>query len=487
MTTIVAVSDVRDWALHVPGVEVVLAKDYLSDQHWSEPEGLRVFNLCRRYRYQSEGYYVSLLAMARGHTAIPNLTTLLEMRSRTMVRAVDDELEESIQRSLRKISSKEFVLSIYFGENLAKRYAPLSQRLFNLFPAPLLRAHFTRTKSRWRLARIEPIPARLIPEPHLPFVRSAAEKYFARPRYQTRRRRPPRFHLAILVDPSEQFPPSNGPALRRFVRAGEKVGFGVELIRRDDFSRLAEFDALFIRATTYVNHYTFRFAQRAAADGLAVVDDPQSIIRCTNKVYLAEALVQHEVKTPRTVVGTRFNLHEIVPAVGLPCVLKYPDSAFSQGVSRCASEEELLEKASDILEVSDLFIAQEFMPTAFDWRVGVFQGEPLYACRYHMADGHWQIVKNHGRNVEYGKVEPIPLDLVPSGVVRTAVRAARLVGNGLYGVDLKRIGRTVNVMEINDNPNIDVGHEDLVLKEELYRRIMQGLWDRVLQLKSERQ
>jgi hypothetical protein len=143
LSTIVAVSDLGDWALQIPGVEVVLAKDYLSQPHWSEQEGVRVFNLCRRYRYQSEGYYVSLLAMARDHTAIPNLTTLLEMRSRTMVRAVDDELEESIQRTLKKIQSQEFVLSIYFGENIAKRYEPLAKRLFNMFPAPLLRATFT--------------------------------------------------------------------------------------------------------------------------------------------------------------------------------------------------------------------------------------------------------------------------------------------------------------------------------------------------------
>lgn len=486
MTTIVAVSDLKDWALHVPGVEVVLAKDYLSEPRWSELEGVRVFNLCRRYRYQSEGYYVSLLAMARGHTAIPKLTTLLEMRSRTMVRAVDEELEESLQRTLKKIQSSEFVISIYFGENMAKRYAPLTQRLFNLFPVPLLRAHFNRIQDRWRLQRIEPIPARLIPEAHLPFVRAAAERFFARPRYQVRRRQMPRFHLALLADPKEPFPPSNPGALRRFERAAEKVGFGVERVGRDDFSRLAEFDALFIRTTTYVNHYTFNFAQRAQAEGLVVIDDPQSIIRCGNKVFLAEAMVQANIPTPRTVVGNRFNLNEIAGAVGLPCVLKYPDSAFSQGVSKCSSEEELLEKASGILEVSDLFVAQEFMPTEFDWRVGVFDDEPLYACRYHMAAKHWQIVRHQGKDSEYGKIEPVPLDLVPPGVVSTALRAARCMGNGLYGVDLKRIGRKTLIMEVNDNPNIDHGFEDLVLGDELYLCVMRGLWNRVEQLKGGR-
>jgi glutathione synthase/RimK-type ligase-like ATP-grasp enzyme len=161
-------------------------------------------------------------------------------------------------------------------------------------------------------------------------------------------------------------------------------------------------------------------------------------------------------------VGNRFNLTEIVKAVGLPCVLKYPDSAFSQGVSRYESEEELMEKASGILEVSDLFVAQEFVPTAFDWRVGVFEDQPLYACRYHMVDQHWQIVRHHGQKSEYGKIEPVPLDLVPSGVVGPARLARR---HGLYGVDIKRIGRKSFVREVS--PNIDHGYEDSCWRQAL--------------------
>jgi glutathione synthase/RimK-type ligase-like ATP-grasp enzyme len=482
VTTIIAVSELSDWDLDLEGVEVVRARDYLSGSDWIEREGVRVFNLCRRYSYQTEGYYVSLLAMARGHKATPNLDTLLEMRSRTTVRAVDDELEELLQRSLKKIRSSEFILSIYFGENLAERYTTLARRLFNLFPVPLLQAHFVRSEERWRLQRIQPIPARQIPPSHREFVRAAAQRYFARPRYQ-RKKRVPRFHLAILVDPDEKMPPSNAGALKRFERAAEKVGFGVETIGRDDFSRLGEFDALFLRTTTYVNHYTFRFAQRAQALGLVVVDDPQSIIRCCNKVFQAEALAQKDIPTPATIVGSRLNLDEIAGAVGLPCVLKYPDSAFSAGVSRCKTAEELREKAEKILETSDLFVAQEFLPTEFDWRVGLIDGEPLYACRYHMAKAHWQIISHEGKG-SFGKVDAIPLDLVPAGVIKTAQRAARCIGDGLYGVDIKRVGRVNYVMEINDNPNLDAGSEDSLIGDELYLRIMQSLWRRVEHLRE---
>ena len=68
---------------------------------------------------------------------------------------------------------------------------------------------------------------------------------------------------------------------------------------------------------------------------------------------------------------------------------------------------------------------------------------------------------------------------MPPAVIKQAVRAAAAFGNGLYGVDVKAIGKQVYVTEVNDNPNIDAGCEDALLGDELYRRIMQGMFDRV--------
>ena len=60
----------------------------------------------------------------------------------------------------------------------------------------------------------------------------------------------------------------------------------------------------------------------------------------------------------------------------------------------------------------------------------------------------------------------------PAEVVRTAVRAANLIGDGLYGVDLKTTSRGLKVIEINDNPSIDAGVEDAVLGDLLYDTVM---------------
>jgi glutathione synthase/RimK-type ligase-like ATP-grasp enzyme len=53
------------------------------------------------------------------------------------------------------------------------------------------------------------------------------------------------------------------------------------------------------------------------------------------------------------------------------------------------------------------------------------------------------------------------------------------MGDGLYGVDLKLINKKAYVIEVNDNPNLDAGYEDAVLKEGLYLKIMQSIYNRI--------
>jgi glutathione synthase/RimK-type ligase-like ATP-grasp enzyme len=125
-----------------------------------------------------------------------------------------------------------------------------------------------------------------------------------------------------------------------------------------------------------------------------------------------------------------------------------------------------------MLEKSELIIAQQWLPTPFDWRVGVLDRRALYVCRYYMAPGHWQVHKYEpGSHVE-GATSAHSVGETPASVVNTALRAANLIGDGLYGVDLKEVDGHAYVMEINDNPNVDAGNEDGVLKEALYREMM---------------
>jgi glutathione synthase/RimK-type ligase-like ATP-grasp enzyme len=297
-------------------------------------------------------------------------------------------------------------------------------------------------------------------------------------RFVRRRHASPRpgngiYDLAILRDPAEAEPPSNEAALRLLQRAAQAEGLDVEMITRDDYARMAEFDALFIRETTAVNHHTFRFSQRAAAEGLVVLDDPESILRCSNKVYLAELLGRHGIAGPRTLIVHRGNLARVEATMGFPCVLKQPDSAFSQGVVKVGSVEEFREQTARLLRRSDLIVAQGFMPTEFDWRVGVLARKPLFVCKYYMVTQHWQVMRHRDDGpADEGRVVAVPFEAVPSVVLDTAVKAANLMGDGIYGVDLKEIDGRPYVIEVNDNPNLYAGYEDQVLGESLYRAVM---------------
>ena len=479
MRTLVIVSKAGDWPLEIPGVEVVLARDYLVDPIWVNERSVRVFNLCRSYRYQSTGYYVSLLAVARKHRPLPDLMVVLDMKSRAIVRTVDEELDAVIQTSLAEIKSDRFELSVYFCSNVAKRHQKLARQLFERFPAPLFRANF-QAGERWKLNSLSPIGFRDVPEVHHQSLFASANEYFSKPRYHTKAKRESRFDLAILADPNEVLAPSDSKALERFRTAAETVGFSVEMIGRDDYARLVEFDALFIRETTAVNHHTFRFAHRAESDGLVVIDDPQSILRCTNKIFQAEAFDQRGVPTPETLITDKIDVDEIERTIGFPCVLKVPDSAFSQGVVKVKDAAELEQVGARFLQDTELLLVQKYMPSDFDWRVGVFDCQPLYACRYLMAKGHWQIVKKEGEgNYSYGRVQPVALLEVPRKVMRVALQAAATIGDGLYGVDLKEVGKQVVVTEVNDNPNINVGFDDALAKQGLYETIMRGMLSRV--------
>lgn len=476
---IIVVNNPKDWQLKLDDTEIVSAKNYLTDSRFAEMRNARVFNLCRSYRYQGLGYYVSLLAEARGQRVIPNTITIQDIKLQSIPKIISQELDELIQKSLSKLRSDKFTLSVYFGKNIAQQYDLLSKQLYNLLQAPLFKVQFVFNK-KWTIQTINMIPLSEIPEHHQPYFLEFAKSYFAKKRFHNTKMQKTLYDLAILVNPEEKTPPSYKKAMKRFIDAAEDIGFRTKIITRDDIARIPEFDALFIRETTQVNHHTYRAARRAAAEGLVVIDDPKSILRCANKVYLAELLTKAKINTPKTLIVHKDNRQLIEQELGLPCVLKLPEAAFSKGVVKVSNPEALEKALDEYLAQSDLIIAQQYVPTDFDWRIGIMDKKPLFACKYHMAKNHWQIYNWQGKKSDTtGMADTLPIYQVPDNVVSTALKAANLIGDSLYGVDLKQIGDKVMVIEINDNPSIETGFEDAVLGDALYTTIMQSILHRI--------
>jgi len=283
-----------------------------------------------------------------------------------------------------------------------------------------------------------------------------------------------KFWMAILFDEDEKHPPSDKETIRKFIKTAKDTGISAEIITKHDFASLLEYDSLFIRETTAINHHTYRMAHKAESEGIPVLDDPQSIIRCCNKVFLHELLNSKKVPTPATrIIDRRFD-KQLAQEVEYPVVLKIPDESFSRGMVKAETPEKFERGARELLKNSEIILVQEFVKSDFDWRVGVLNNEPIYACKYFMAKGHWQIYNHSSKTLDdlYGDYKAYAISDTPKDVVSVALKAARLIGDGFYGVDLKATENGIYVMEVNDNPSIDAQVEDGVLGDKLYKIIM---------------
>lgn len=488
MNILLVVANPRDWPVAIHGVETISARTYLFDSAYCDRQDTRVFNLCHSHRYQDRGYYVSLLAEARGHQPVPDVKAIEDVHAGEFASLLADGVADDLAEACGDADEGALELDIFFGRTRERRHGKIGARLFNLLRLPLMRVRFEIDGARWHVASVASLRIAALSEEQKAFAASAAGEclkgHCRRASSEPAAQRPA---LAILNDRSEPGQPSNSAAIQRFCAAAENAGMRCELIGRNDIERLSEFDALFIRDNTCVDHYTYRFARQAAVSGLVAIDDPDSILKCGNKLYLAELMNHHRLPTPKTLAVHRDNIGDIVPVLGLPCILKKPDGAFSSGVVKAHTEEDARRIANEFLEDSDLILAQEYLPTEFDWRIGILDRKLLFACKYHMVPGHWQIIE-HQEDASYveGMTEAVAIEDIPEQAAEIALKAAGLIGDGFYGVDLKQRGQHFYLIEINDNPNVDAGNEDEIQGEALYREVMEVFRRRIEARKGRR-
>ena len=459
---------------------VVQPEDYIENnapQDLRKASQLRVINLCRDYEYLSKGYYCSLLAEARGQRCTPPVDAVISVNWKRLSQRAKPELNALLAKhhraSLGSEVAKTFIF--FFGRAEDPTLEPISRRLFDLFRFPLLAVTLKHNGEQWIIDNFRATALDTLHQQKLEFFQQALALYTGRAWANRKRPAPQRFWLAVLHDPKETLPPSDRGALEALIRAGKRQRVAVELLTREDLPSLLEYDALFIRETTAIDHHTYRFAHKAETEGIPVIDDTRSIIRCSNKVFLNELLTARGIRVPAATVIDRQKARHIEKALQFPVILKIPDGSFSRGVVKADNLQEYRKHLTTFFKDSEILLIQEFLPSDYDWRVGVLGGEPLFVCQYYMAAGHWQIYNHAASKADNrtGGFRSFAVDEAPIDVVQSACKAARLIGDGLYGVDLKQREDGIYIIEVNDNPNIDRGVEDEKLGDRLYDRLIE--------------
>ena len=275
---------------------------------------------------------------------MPTVESMTELSRKTLYEHALPELEvdsgQLPREDHRPPTEARLKLFICFGQVEEAGLTPFARLLFDWFRVPILRVNVN-WNGKKEIERITPVAHQ-----H-PRTRRSARSSRARSRSTPRAPgSAPRRAMSAQIHPrradrSDREGFALRPAEPQAFRQGSRENFSIDVepIQKGDLDRLAEFDALWIRATTSIDNFTYRFARRAQQEGMPVIDDPQSMIRCTNKVYLAERLGAAGVPTPRTlIVQSEKQAGELMQALGLPIVLKIPDGSFSRGVFKVDDE-----------------------------------------------------------------------------------------------------------------------------------------------------
>jgi glutathione synthase/RimK-type ligase-like ATP-grasp enzyme len=270
--------------------------------------------------------------------------------------------------------------------------------------------------------------------------------------------------LGVFVDRKTLSSAEQLTALIRCRDVAEGMGHSVEFIFPVDIHRIPQMDALFIRARTDPMNVTYVAARMASFHGIPVIDDPRSIRVCSDKINMYCQLMKHGVAIPRTVFLSRHDLtpekaEELFGELGSPLVIKEPSTSFSLRVEKVQNVEEFQKVARRFSKLSDWIVVQQFVESEYDWRIGVLGGELLYACKYTIPTTTFKIQASVNGHVVYCDVLSVPPGEIPPDVLAVGLDAGDAIGDGLYGVDIKKKDGQVCVIEVNDNPSLESGED----------------------------
>jgi glutathione synthase/RimK-type ligase-like ATP-grasp enzyme len=261
----------------------------------------------------------------------------------------------------------------------------------------------------------------------------------------------------------------------------ESLGFRSYFIFPVEIKKVLKTDALFIRSRTDPLNISFIASKMAEMHNIPVIDDPRSIQICSDKVNMYLHLIKGCVPIPRTEFISKSNFTEeemgrLLEIMGGSLVLKEPSTTFGNRVKKVSTMPDAHRIAGSYLKMSDRIVAQEFIESEEDWKIGVLDGRLIYACRYILPTESQKIVASEEGEIPDYASESVPERDVPEEVIDLAIKAAKAIGNGLYSVDIKQREGKQFVIEVNDNPSLESGEDEYYPR--IYNQIISNLMER---------
>jgi ribosomal protein S6--L-glutamate ligase len=253
---------------------------------------------------------------------------------------------------------------------------------------------------------------------------------------------------------------------RRLCDAGETRGHVVEMINTGrctlaidsknpivqyDGKPLPVFDAIIPRIGASMTSYGTAVLRQFAMTGAYSLNDPGSIVVSRDKLHAHQELARAGIDMPVTAfANSPKDTNNIISHVGgAPLVVKLLQSTQGRGVV-LAETKKAAESVIDAFRGLDAnFIVQEFIKEAdgADVRCFVVGGRVIASMMRQAEAGDFRSNLHRG-----GTAKPVKITKEERQV---AVRAAKVLGLSVAGVDLLRASQGPKVLEVNSSPGLE--------------------------------
>ena len=253
---------------------------------------------------------------------------------------------------------------------------------------------------------------------------------------------------------------------RRLVEAAQARGHDVHVINHKrcymnvathrpavhlDGKELKGFDAIIPRIGASVTFYGTAVVRQFEMMGVYSVNESVAITRSRDKLRALQLLSRKGIGMPVTgVANSPRDTKDLLTLVGeAPVVIKLLEG--TQGVGVVLAETE--KAAESVIEafrgLDANFLVQEFIKEAggADIRAFVIGERVIAAMKRQGKEGEFRSNLHRGGNAQLVKITPEERS--------TAVRAARILGLNVAGVDLLRSNHGPVVMEVNSSPGLE--------------------------------
>ncbi|WP_425038526.1 30S ribosomal protein S6--L-glutamate ligase [Primorskyibacter sp. S187A] len=258
----------------------------------------------------------------------------------------------------------------------------------------------------------------------------------------------------------------NNYSTRRFVEAGEARGHSVEVIDTTrcymainaespevhyDGKRLPRYDAVIPRIGASITSYGTAVVRQFETIGTYCINGAQGITASRDKLFAHQLMARHRIGMPETAfAASPKDTASLIGLVGTaPLIVKLLESTQGKGVV-LAETKKAAESVIDAFRgLKANFLVQDFVKEAAgeDIRCLIVGGKVVASMKRTGAEGDFRSNLHRGGQATRVRISREERD--------TALRAARVFGLNLAGVDLLRSENGPKVLEVNSSPGLE--------------------------------